>query len=163
MLIPHHLNPPISEKDIQGYTPLHLGYWLPLAITKTHPFPGFRGKSSRDEGQKIPPFPEKMGTHMRPPFAFEWGGGGPGRYKWHLSSERVSNNNSSKNIVLQHTQIPYHDLVIPWTTNCVHHGAKIHYGTKLTRDPSLTCKNFLNFINALIFLVSTLKSMTWAV
>ena len=37
---------------------------------------GFLGKSSRDKHRKRTPFPEKMGTHMRPLSVFEWGGGG---------------------------------------------------------------------------------------
>ena len=45
--------PPYLGKRI--YTCTHVyGYWLPLAMTKTPPFPGFLGKSSRDYGQKYP-------------------------------------------------------------------------------------------------------------
>ena len=74
MLVPHHLKPPPPILG-KGYTP-YLGYWLPLVITtKKKTFPGFLGKSSRDHGQKISPFPEKMGIRMRPPHALS---GGPG-------------------------------------------------------------------------------------
>ena len=70
---------PIEPGGTYAHSPLpeppYLGYWLPLAITKTPPFPGFLGKCSRDYGQKIPPFPEKTGIRMRPPYAFEWGPG----------------------------------------------------------------------------------------
>ena len=67
---------PISrEKDITPY----LGHWLPLAITTNKKqfswfsrefFPRRRPKNTP------PPFPEKMGMRMRPPHAFEGGGGG---------------------------------------------------------------------------------------
>ena len=74
MPIPHHLTPLSREKDIQGYTPPpYLGYWLPLATTKTPPFPGFLGKSSRDYGQKIPPLSRENGNAHAAPYAFEWG------------------------------------------------------------------------------------------
>ena len=62
------LPPPPPTPRTRGYLcsfpitrtpPPYLGYWLPLAITKTHPFPGFLGKSFRDYGQKRPPFPRK--------------------------------------------------------------------------------------------------------
>ena len=58
---------------------VYLQYWLPLAVTTPPPpppfSPGFLGKSSRDDGPKIPPFPEKMGICMWPPHTFEWGAG----------------------------------------------------------------------------------------
>ena len=61
------LKPPISG----------IGYHWQLQ--KTPPFPGFLGREVfQDYGQKITPLPEKMGIHMRPPHAFEWGGGGEG-------------------------------------------------------------------------------------
>ena len=69
MLIPHHLNPLSREKNIQGINPpMYLGYWLPLAITppkkkkkkKKKKNPVFLRKSSRDYGQKLPPFPRKQ-------------------------------------------------------------------------------------------------------
>ena len=75
MLVPHHRNPLFREKFIPPY----LGYWLlPLAITKKTPFSGFSREIDLPETtvKKIPPFPEKMGMRMRPPHAFEWGGGG---------------------------------------------------------------------------------------
>ena len=69
--------PSYIGKRISKDIPPYLGYLLPLAITKkTPPFPGFLGNASRDYSQKIPPFTEKMGTRMRPPYAFEWGARG---------------------------------------------------------------------------------------
>ena len=58
--------PPLyREKDIQGYTP-YLGHWLPLAITKKHPFfLVFSGNLPETTAKKYP-LPEKMGTRMRP-------------------------------------------------------------------------------------------------
>ena len=45
-------------------------------LQKNTPFPGF----SREIFPRLSPpntaFPEKMGTRMRPPYVFEWGGGG---------------------------------------------------------------------------------------
>ena len=50
-----------------------------IAFYKTHTFPGFsREIFSRQTPQTYTPFPEKMGTHMRPLSVFEWGGGGGG-------------------------------------------------------------------------------------
>ena len=40
-------------------------------LQETPPFPGFLGKSSQDKHPKSTPFPEIMGTHMRPLNAFE--------------------------------------------------------------------------------------------
>ena len=58
---------PLSrEKDIQRNTPLSRILVTVGTYKKTPPFPGYLGKSSREYGQKIPPFPEKMGTRMRP-------------------------------------------------------------------------------------------------
>ena len=61
MLIPHHLNPPISGKGyprIYSLSRVH-GYRWQLQ-KKTPPFPGFLGKSSRDYGKsKIPLFLSK--------------------------------------------------------------------------------------------------------
>ena len=68
MLVPHHRKPPISGI---GYTP-HLGFWL-----QKHPlFRVFLGKSSRDYGQQIPSFPEKMGNMHATPLCIRVGGGG---------------------------------------------------------------------------------------
>ena len=46
-------------------------------MPKNHPlFMDISGKSSRDKCGKSTPFPEKMGTRMRPPMGLEWGGRG---------------------------------------------------------------------------------------
>ena len=63
---------PISRKRI--YTP-YLGYWLPLAIKINTPFWGLSQEIFLRVLPKIPPFPEKMGIRMRPPHAFDGGGG----------------------------------------------------------------------------------------
>ena len=103
MLIPHHLNPPISgkghpriypylgkrtskdiplsrEKDIQGYTPISgIGYrWQ---LQKTLPFPGFLGKSSRDYTAKNTPrkWERACGPLMHSSGGGGGGGGGGGR------------------------------------------------------------------------------------
>ena len=45
-----------------------------IAFYKTHTFPGFSQEIfSRQTPQTYTPFPEKMGTHMRPLSVFEWG------------------------------------------------------------------------------------------
>ena len=70
--------PPLfREKDIQGYTP-HLGYWLPLAITKKNtPFSWFsREIFQRLRQKKIPPFPRKWERAC--PLMHSSGGGGGG-------------------------------------------------------------------------------------
>ena len=64
---------PLSrEKDIPPY----LGYWLPLAITKTPPFLGFLGKSSRDYGLNIPPISQENGNTHAAPSCIRVGGRG---------------------------------------------------------------------------------------
>ena len=80
MLIPITWTPLSRENYIQRISPPPLSrVWLPLTITKNTllppPPPPFLVFS---ETTKIPPFPENMGTRMRPPYAFEWGGGGGG-------------------------------------------------------------------------------------
>ena len=55
---PPYLGKRIS-KDIPPISVI--GYRWPLQ--KTPPFPGFLGKSSRDYGKNIPPFPEKLGSN----------------------------------------------------------------------------------------------------
>ena len=75
--------PPISGKGYPRiYTPLSR-VLVTVGNYKNTPFPGFLGKSSRDYGQKIPPFPEKMGTRMRPLCIRVGGGGGAGSMKTH--------------------------------------------------------------------------------
>ena len=82
MLVPHHLN-----HRTRGYLyyarspspppPSYLRYWLPLAMTKNIQFSGL----SREIFPRLmpppspPPLPKSMGIRMRPPRAFEWGGG----------------------------------------------------------------------------------------
>ena len=47
--------------------PPYLGYWLPLEMTKTPPFPGFLGKSSRDyTAKKYPLSRENVNAHEPP-------------------------------------------------------------------------------------------------
>ena len=74
MLVPHHLNPPISGK---GYTfpppppPISgIGYHWQL---QKHPLSFFLGRSPRDYGQKIPPFPENMGIYACGPLMHSGG------------------------------------------------------------------------------------------
>ena len=63
MLIFHHLSRNLGI----------VNHWL----KKTKTFPMLtREIFPRRTPPKIPPFPRKMGTHMRAPYAFEWGGGG---------------------------------------------------------------------------------------
>ena len=42
----------------------------------TSPFPGFLGANFPATTPQTTPLSEKMETRMRPPYAFEWGGGG---------------------------------------------------------------------------------------
>ena len=76
MLVPHYRNPPILGKGCT-LPPSRLVYWLSLAITKTTPFPGFLGISSRDYGLKYPPFPRKW-EYARGPIMHSSGVGGGG-------------------------------------------------------------------------------------
>ena len=59
--------PPISREKI---------LFRALAIKQITPFPSFLGKFLPWLRPQNGPFPEKMGTRMRPPYAFGWGGGG---------------------------------------------------------------------------------------
>ena len=79
MLIPHHLNPPISrEKDIQRYTP-YLGYCQLVNVGNYK-----KTKTKREITAKMstvyphPPFPRKWerASSAASPCAFEGGGGG---------------------------------------------------------------------------------------
>ena len=59
----------------------NLGYWLPLAITKTTTFPSFLGKSSRETIRpQIPLSWENWKT--RDPLLYPFGGGGGGHEKF---------------------------------------------------------------------------------
>ena len=63
--------PPILGKGHRRIYPLSR-----RQLPKIPPFlHGFLGKSSRDYTAL---FPEKIGTRMRPTYAFQWGGGGGG-------------------------------------------------------------------------------------
>ena len=79
-VIPHHLNPLSREKDIQGCTALSR-VLVTVGNYKKHPLSCFfSGNLPETIRPKIPPFPEKMGTRMRPAYAFEWGPGVWGHY-----------------------------------------------------------------------------------
>ena len=68
--------PPYLGKRISKVIAPYLGYWLPLAITKTPLFLVFSGNLPETTARNTP-FPEKMGTRMRPPYAVH-SSGGPG-------------------------------------------------------------------------------------
>ena len=72
------------------WTP-YLGYWLPIGTPppkkkkeeeeeEEEAFPGVSREifASSETTAKITPFPDKLWIRMRPPFAFECGGGGGG-------------------------------------------------------------------------------------
>ena len=65
MLIPHHLNPLSLEKDIQRYTPLSR-VLVTVGNYKNTPFSWFSREIFPRLRPKNTPFPEKMGTRMRP-------------------------------------------------------------------------------------------------
>ena len=68
MFVSHNQLHPISGKRYTSY----LGYSSPLAIRKHTPVSWLSRKIFPRLCPKIPPFPR---TRLRPPYAFEWGGG----------------------------------------------------------------------------------------
>ena len=69
--------PYIGEKDMYSLSRVLVP--IALEITKNAGLSRcFLGKSSQDYAPKFPLFRENGNTHMRPPYAFEWGGGGVG-------------------------------------------------------------------------------------
>ena len=72
---PQHLNPPISGKKIMPSNSMISGIGNNWLLQK-HPLPGF--SLSETNAPQNTTFTEKMGTRMRPLYAFEWRGGGGG-------------------------------------------------------------------------------------
>ena len=86
MLIPHHLNPPISGKGYPRIYPIYIsGIGYRWQLQKTPPFPGFLGKFSRDYTAKKYPLSRENGNAHAAPLCLRvgaqvrtrpWGGGG---------------------------------------------------------------------------------------
>ena len=64
--------PYLGKRISKDKPPIYgIGYRGQLPNKKNPGFPGNLPETTA----RIPPFPEKMGTRMRPPYAFEWGPG----------------------------------------------------------------------------------------
>ena len=95
------LPPPLSRENIPPVS----GIWLPLAITKITLFPGFHGKSSRDDAPQIPPFPPRKWEHASSPLIIMHSSGG-GKNK---NKERNRHTQNTKKLNIK-KRSPYYKL-----------------------------------------------------